>query len=120
MVSQITNDRKIFNKNMTLSNMLLNKHPDRIPVIIEKNKNDKGPVIDKTKYLVLADMTVAQFLYVIKSKISITENSTIYFFSKKDNKTLLSGALTFNYLYNNYKDDDGFLYLEYCYENVFG
>lgn len=120
MISQTSNDRKIFNKNMTLSNMLLNKYPERIPVIIEKNKNTIGPNIEKTKYLILIDMTVAQFLYIIKSKISLTENSTIYLFAKKDNKTLLSGSLTFNYLYNNYKDDDGFLYLEYCYENVFG
>lgn len=43
------------------------KHPDRIPVIVEKRPRDATlPLIDKKKFLVPADLTVGQFVYVIR------------------------------------------------------
>mmetsp|Transcript_44699 Transcript_44699/g.121830 ORF Transcript_44699/g.121830 Transcript_44699/m.121830 type:complete len:87 (-) Transcript_44699:451-711(-) len=40
------------------------KYPDRIPVICEKADKSDIPDIDKKKYLVPADLTVGQFMYV--------------------------------------------------------
>lgn len=42
------------------------KYSDRIPVICEKVEKSDIPTIDKKKYLVPADLTVGQFVYVIR------------------------------------------------------
>jgi len=43
------------------------KHPDRIPVIVDKRAGDSSlPEIDKKKFLVPSDLTVGQFMYVIR------------------------------------------------------
>ncbi|KAJ1458450.1 autophagy protein Atg8 ubiquitin like-domain-containing protein [Pelagophyceae sp. CCMP2097] len=59
------------------------KYPDRIPVICEKA--DKGgrsdiPDIDKKKYLVPADLTVGQFIYVIRKRIKLPPERAIFIF----------------------------------------
>lgn len=42
------------------------KYADRIPVICERSDKSKVQDIDKKKYLVPADLTVSQFMYVIR------------------------------------------------------
>jgi hypothetical protein len=43
------------------------KYPDRIPVIVERNPKERNvSEIDKKKYLVPGDLTVAQFMYVTR------------------------------------------------------
>jgi GABA(A) receptor-associated protein len=42
------------------------KYPDRIPVICEKALKSNLEDIDKKKYLVPSDLTVGQFVYVIR------------------------------------------------------
>jgi hypothetical protein len=39
---------------------------------------------------------------------------------KESENIMLSGSQTIITIYDNYKSTDGFLYLEYCSENVFG
>ena len=41
-----------------IANNLLNKYPDKIPAILEKDPKSKIQEIDKTKYLVTMDLTV--------------------------------------------------------------
>ena len=47
------------------------KYPDRIPVICEKDPRSDIPPVDKRKYLIPMDLTVGQFVYVIRKRISI-------------------------------------------------
>ncbi|KAI8006215.1 Autophagy-related protein 8C-like [Camellia lanceoleosa] len=46
------------------------KYPDRIPVIVERADRCDIPDIDKKKYLVPADLTVGQFVYVVRRGLS--------------------------------------------------
>lgn len=56
------------------------KYPDRIPVICEKVEKSDIPTIDKKKYLVPADLTVGQFVYVIRKRIKLSSEKAIFMF----------------------------------------
>ncbi|KAL8226475.1 hypothetical protein R6Q57_016307 [Mikania cordata] len=58
------------------------KYPDRIPVIVEKTERSDMPDIDKKKYLVPADLTVGQFVYVVRKRIKLTAEKAIFIFVK--------------------------------------
>ncbi len=96
----------------------INKYPDRIPVICEKSQNaSKTPDIDKTKYLVPFDLTIGQFMYVIRKRLKLPAEQAIFFFI---NGMIPASSHLINQVYNTYKDEDGFLYISYSCENTFG
>jgi GABA(A) receptor-associated protein len=100
------------------SNRVLTNYPNKIPIICEKTKqSEKIPDIDKHKYLIPMDLTIGQFMFVIRKRMKLTPEMAIYIFIKgiiPPTSALISS------LYNDYKDEDGFLYLEYSGENTFG
>ena len=54
------------------STRLLNKFPDRIPVIIEKNEGNLKLDLQNSKYLLQKDMSVSTFICIIRTKINKT------------------------------------------------
>ncbi|KAI8465593.1 MAG: autophagy protein [Monoraphidium minutum] len=93
------------------------KYPDRIPVIVEKAEKSDIPDIDKKKYLVPADLTVGQFVYVIRKRIKLSPEKAIFIFISN---VLPPTAALMPSVYEDHKDDDGFLYITYSGENTFG
>lgn len=93
------------------------KYPDRIPVIVEKAEKSDIPDIDKKKYLVPADLTVGQFVYVIRKRIKLSPEKAIFIFVKN---VLPPTAALMSSVYEDHKDEDGFLYITYSGENTFG
>ncbi|KAK6917286.1 Autophagy protein Atg8 ubiquitin-like [Dillenia turbinata] len=93
------------------------KYPDRIPVIVEKAEKSDIPDIDKKKYLVPADLTVGQFVYVVRKRIKLSAEKAIFVFVKN---TLPPTAAIMSAIYEENKDEDGFLYMTYSGENTFG
>lgn len=93
------------------------KYPDRIPVIVEKADKSDVPEIDKKKYLVPADLTVGQFVYVVRKRIKLSPEKAIFVFV---NSTLPPTASLMSAIYEENKDEDGFLYMTYSGENTFG
>merc|ERR1712070_1260004 len=81
------------------------KYPDRIPVIVEKAENTDIPDIDKKKYLVPADLTVGQFVYVIRKRIKLSPEKAIFIFVKN---VLPPTAAMMLSVYEEHKDEDGF------------
>lgn len=96
---------------------ILEKYPDRIPVIAEKAPKSDIPDIDKNKYLVPADLTVGQFVYVIRKRMKLAPEKTIFVFV---NRQLPSTAASMANVYKDNVDSDGFLYVTYSGENTFG
>ncbi|KAE8672133.1 Autophagy-related protein 8C [Hibiscus syriacus] len=103
------------------------KYPDRIPVIVEKIKGNDIPNIDRRSeqqfdakcsilYLVPADLTVGQFVYVIRKRIKLSAERAIFLFV--DNVLPPTGAIM-STIYDEKKDEDGFLYVTYSGENTF-
>lgn len=93
------------------------KYPDRIPVIVQKAPKTDIPDIDKKKYLVPADITVGQFVYVIRKRIKLSPEQAIFVFVKN---VLPPTAALMSSIYEDHKDEDGFLYVTYSGENTFG
>ena len=94
------------------------KYPDRIPIICEKHSNTKNiPDIDKNKYLVSSDISLGQFMYVIRKRIKLKADQAIFLFI---NNIIPSNTNHLLDLYNNHCDKDGFLYITFSSENTFG
>ena len=68
-------------------------------------------------YLVPTDLTVGQFVYVIRKRLNLSPDKAIYLFVGGTIPPTASLLIT---IYEQYKDEDGFLYLTYSAENVFG
>lgn len=114
------------------SKKIREKYDDRIPVIVCKNESSSVPDIDKQKYLIPADLTIAQFTYVIRKRIQLPAEQALWVFvDSSDNgkkvQVLPPTSNTMSQVYkeyvedrNNEKDYDGFLYVVYSGENVFG
>jgi len=102
------------------SDFLLSKYSDKIPMILEKSSKEKYlPKIEKTKYLVPHDLTVAGVMQILKKNLKIDEHISVYL-SIYNQNIILSGSQSISDIYSKYKNNDGFIYLEYCSENVFG
>lgn len=104
-------------KRQAEASRIRDKYPDRIPVIVEKADKSDIPDIDKKKYLVPADLTVGQFVYVIRKRIKVGPEKAIFMFVKN---TLPPTAALMSDIYQDHKDEDGFLYITYSGENTFG
>ncbi|KAL6940339.1 ubiquitin-like protein atg8 [Hanseniaspora vineae] len=99
------------------SERICSKFINRIPVICEKADKSDIPTIDKRKYLVPNDLTVGQFVYVIRKRIKLPSEKAIFIFV---NETLPPTAALMSSIYQEHKDKDGFLYVSYSGENTFG
>ena len=100
------------------SENIMKKYPNRIPVIVEKsNKCSDIDEIDKTKFLVPDDLTIGQFIFVIRKRLKLTPEKALFIFI--NNKLVPTHSLI-SQIYNDEKDEDNFLYINYSSENTFG
>lgn len=97
------------------------KYPDRIPVICEINPKDakkqQHQQLVKTKYLVHKDMLAGQFIQVIRTKMQLDKNVAIFMII--NGRMASSSQIMYN-LYERNRHKDGFVYIHYSFENVFG
>lgn len=97
---------------------IIEKYPDRIPVIVEKDPGCDIPSIDKKKFLVPSDLTMGQFIYVIRKRIKLSSDKAIYLFTDSGKLTPTSSFI--KDIYHNEKDPDGFIYFSYTTQSTFG
>ena len=105
-------------KRITESSKIKLKYPTRIPIICEQSNNTKLPDIDKNKFLVPGDLTMGQFLYVIRKRIKLSPEEAM--FAYVNNSILPTTSSPVSVIYDEFKDEDGFLYIIYSGENTFG
>lgn len=106
-----------FEERKAEADRIRSKYPDRIPVICEKTDKSNVADIDKKKYLVPADLSIGQFVYVIRKRLKMPAEQAIFLFV---NGTIPPTAAILNQIYEEYKNEDGFLYITYSGENTFG
>ena len=108
-----------FEERFNETKRIMIKHPDRLPIICERsiNASKECPYIDKRKYLVPNDLTVGQFVYVIRKRLKIPGEKALFLFI---NGIIPSTSVLLTHIYDYYKDEDGYLYVTYTYENTFG
>lgn len=123
-----------FNVRKNECDRICQKYIDRIPVIVEKqgldstsasdestkkvSKSKEVPALDKRKYLVPQSLTIGQFVYIIRKRIDLPPERAIFVFV--NNGILPNTSSLMSQLYLEYKDPDGFLYINYAGENTFG
>lgn len=100
------------------SGRICSKYKDRIPIIVCVYEKDIEKLkLDKTKYLTPFDLTVGQFIYIIRKRVKIESEDAIFIFF---NNLLIPNSSSISSVYKDNKDDDGFLYATISLENTFG
>ena len=99
------------------SNKIITKYPTRIPIIVQKSEKCDLIDIKKKKYLVPKELTLQQFIFVIRKRIKLESSQALFIMV---NNTLSPATLNLGEIYEKQKDKDGFLYITYSSENTFG
>ena len=110
-----------FDQRLEASEKILAKYPDRIPVIVFPDKawyRENLPNLDKNKYLVPKDLTVGQFVYVIRKRIKLAPEKAMFIFL--GNGVLPATSALMSNVYEKNKDDDQYLYCHIMGESSFG
>uniref|UniRef100_A0A3Q2YMP2 Zgc:92606 n=1 Tax=Hippocampus comes TaxID=109280 RepID=A0A3Q2YMP2_HIPCM len=112
------------------------KHPDKIPIIVERAQRSRAPELDKKKYLkkkksvvstpVLSHASflpndtkrnVGQLCFLIRQRVSLRPEEALFFFV---NNSMPPSSSPLSAVYEEHHEDDMFLYLTYSNESVYG
>jgi len=97
------------------SSNILTKYPTSIPIFIDSTNMTKK--IDKPKFVIPNGFTTGQLLTAIRMRMKLNPATALFVFV---NNRLLSVSTTLTSVYEDYKDEDGFLYISCSEENTFG
>ena len=95
---------------------ILSKYINYIPVIVSYD-NELSKYNLKKKFLVPTDVTCSHLIYTIRKSLKLNSTIGIFIFC---NNTLIGGNKNMSELYEEYKDEDQFLYICACCETTFG
>lgn len=98
---------------------IIEKYPQRVPVICERDQSSTLEDIQKKKYLVPYDMTGSQFSFIIRQKLRLTKESALFLLV--NGKVSIVGNQTMSEIYQMHKDvEDNFLYITYTSQLTWG
>jgi len=93
------------------------KYNDRVPVYVKKAVGCEFLDIDKHKFLVPIDLTLGSFITIIRKRIKLAPDKALFIFINNVLPPLTSLMMN---IYDEMKNKDGFLYIYYNGESVFG
>lgn len=96
---------------------LKKKFPQRIPCVVLKNKQSKLDNLKKNKFLVPEDITIGQFIFIIRKNLTIKSSQALFLFC---NKKIIPNTLLMSQIFKEQKNKKNYLEFEYMEENVFG
>jgi len=95
------------------------KFPGKIPVIVERYKKEKYlPAIDRVKFLVPQNLTMSQLAGLIRNRLFLSSSQAFFMFV--DGRVMASLSASVEELYNKHRHEDGFMYITYASQEVFG
>ncbi|XP_029918584.1 microtubule-associated proteins 1A/1B light chain 3C [Myripristis murdjan] len=95
------------------------KFPNKLPVIVERYIREKTlPLLDKTKFLVPFELTLGQFLCLLRNKIDLESSQALFLLVSEKSMSCMSASM--GEVYSQYRDPDGFLYITYASQEIFG
>ena len=113
---EIFKSKYSFDKRLNESTKIIAKYPDRIPVICERYTK-RAPKLDRKKYLCPSDLTIGNFMYIIRQRMKLEPEKALYIFV---GGSFVQCSSLLSTVYHHNKDDDGFLYVQYDIESTFG
>ena len=100
------------------SSDIMQRFRSKLPVIVEKADGEKSlPNLDRTKFIVPDDMSMTQFSAIIRTRLSLKSSQAFYLIVRNRSLTL---TRTIAEVYWEYKDVDGFLYMTYSAQEMYG
>uniref|UniRef100_A0A3B3V0Z5 Microtubule-associated protein 1 light chain 3 gamma, like n=1 Tax=Poecilia latipinna TaxID=48699 RepID=A0A3B3V0Z5_9TELE len=86
------------------------KFPNKLPKTL--------PLLDKTKFLVPFELTLGQFLCLLRNKIALDGTQTLFLLVAERSMSSMSSSM--GDIYSRFRDADGFLYITYASQEAFG
>ncbi len=123
--------RKRFNfeERKAITDKIIGKYEDKCPIYLsfDSHLNLKS-LKNYNRYIVTNNLTLSQFLLIVKKKINFdaTESLTLFIEIYDKNSSNIKDTIvaplssSIASIYDNNKNDDGFLYMRLVKENVFG
>lgn len=105
-----------FKERFSESYRVIKRFPERIPVIVLEHDPDKTK-LDKKKYIVPNDLTIGQFIYVIRKRVKFPPEKALFCFT---GNFIPPTSAIMSSIYEKHKDKDNFLYITISCENTFG
>jgi len=103
---------------MKNADQLIKKYPDRIPIHIEKGDNKIKQSLKKRLYLVPGDLTMGQFMYIIRKQLKLPPEDAMFIFC---GYSIIPASAILSEIYDKYKDKEtGHIKMKYYKEAVFG
>lgn len=105
-----------FDQRKSEADRILSKYPDRVPIIVEPS-DGCAIAIDKKKYLVPRDLSMGQFLFVIRKRLKLPAEKALFMFVGSQ---IPSSSSMLSTLHAQHVSPDGFLKITFSEESVFG
>ncbi|KAG8343187.1 putative Autophagy protein Atg8 ubiquitin like [Trypanosoma vivax] len=93
------------------------RHPDRIPVICERVCDSAVGDMKKCKFLLPHYLTVGQFLVALRKHAQLSPEVALFVYV---HGSVPPVSAKMDDIYTKHKDEDGFLYMNFSNEPVFG
>ena len=104
----------------SISKTLLEKNCNHVPCVINIEGKDtlklKKP-INELKILISGDFILGELIALLRKRINISQTEGVYLFI--DNRLIPTSCIMRN-VYNKYKHQDGFLYIDLRFMETFG
>ncbi|VDO95945.1 unnamed protein product [Soboliphyme baturini] len=93
--------------------------PLRLPLVVEKSSRESTlPTLRKIKFLVPPELTVSQFITILRSRMNIKQMESVFLLI--NGRTVVPMSATLSELYREFSEEDGFLYVTYISQVAFG
>ena len=98
---------------------LRERFPGRIPVLVLRHRGAAPdvPRLPKSKFLVPRDLSIGQFIYVVRHNMKMSSEKALFIFV---GNTLPTTGTIMSEVYEQFKSPDGFLRVVYTSESTFG
>lgn len=95
------------------------KYPEKVPVVVIRARGARTtiPELKKWKYVVPRDLTMGQFMYLLRRHMTLPPEEALFLFV---GNTLVPGGERIVDVWARYRSDDGALHVIYSGESAFG